>query len=191
LIPAREEDALRLQVKGRNLEVTDSIRSYAEQKLAKLNKQLGDATLAELELAVEKNPSIAANQVAEITVWTKGPTLRVREASADMRASIDQLTEKLVRQVRHYRDKRSFRGNRNHNVPVDEGAPPMAEDDELDRQIVKTKTFPDKPMTAEEAALQLELIGHDFFVFRNADTREINVVYRRRDGGYGLIEPQA
>ena len=99
MIPAREEDALRLQVKGRNLEVTDSIRSYAEQKLAKLNKQLGDATLAELELAVEKNPSIAANQVAEITVWTKGPTLRAREASEDMRASIDQLTEKLVRQA--------------------------------------------------------------------------------------------
>ena len=67
----------------------------------------------------------------------------------------------------------------------------MAEDDELDRQIVKTKTFPDKSMTAEEAVLQLELIGHDFFVFRNADTNEINVVYRRRDGGYGLIEPQA
>jgi ribosome hibernation promoting factor len=190
LIPAREEDALRLQVKGRNLEITDSIRSYAEQKLAKLNRQLGDATLAELELAVEKNPSIAANQVAEITVWTKGPTLRAREASEDMRASIDQLTEKLVRQVRHYRDKRSFRGSRNHNVPVDEGAPPMAEEDELEGQIVRTKTFPDKPMNAEEAVLQLELIGHDFFVFRNDDTGEINVVYKRRDGGYGLIEPQ-
>jgi putative sigma-54 modulation protein len=181
---------LRLQVKGRNLEITDSIRSYAEQKLAKLNRQLGDATLAELELAVEKNPSIAANQVAEITVWTKGPTLRVREASQDMRASIDQLTEKLVRQVRHYRDKRSYRGSRNSNVPVDEGAPAMA-DDELEQQIVKTKTFPDKQMTPEEAVLQLELIGHDFFVFRNADSGEINVVYRRKDGGYGLIEPQA
>ena len=191
MIPAREEDALRLQVKGRNLEVTDSIRSYAEQKLAKLNKQLGDATLAELELAVEKNPSIAANQVAEITVWTKGPTLRAREASEDMRASIDQLTEKLVRQVRHYRDKRSFRGRRNATLPVDEGVPPMAEDTELDSQIVRTKTFPDKAMTAEEAVLQLELIGHDFFVFRNAGTDEINVVYKRRDGGYGLIEPQA
>ena len=67
----------------------------------------------------------------------------------------------------------------------------MAEDDELDSQIVRTKTFPVKPMTAEEAALQLELIGHDFFVFRNADTGEINVLYKRRDGGYGLIEPQA
>ncbi|MBA3383896.1 MAG: ribosome-associated translation inhibitor RaiA [Actinobacteria bacterium] len=180
---------MRLQVKGKNLDVTDSIRSYAEQKLKKLDKQLNDSTEVELELAVEKNPSIAANQIAEATVWTKGPTLRAREASEDMRASIDQLTEKLVRQVRHYRDKRSHRGARNH-VPVDEGAPAL-QDDQLDQQIVKTKQFPDKPMSPEEAVLQLELIGHDFFVFRNAETGEVNVVYRRRNGGYGLIEPQA
>jgi putative sigma-54 modulation protein len=176
-------------VKGKNLDVTDSIRSYAEQKLKKLDKQLNEATEVELELAVEKNPSIAANQIAEATVWTKGPTLRAREASGDMRASIDQLTEKLVRQVRHYRDKRSHRGARNH-VPVDEGAPAL-QDDQLDQQIVKTKQFAVKPMTAEEAVLQLELIGHDFFVFKNAETDTVNVVYRRKNGGYGLIEPEA
>ena len=182
---------MRLQVKGRNLEVSDSIRSYAEQKLAKLEKQLGESTQVELELAVEKNPSISANQVAEATVFTKGPTLRAREASKDMRASIDQLADKLVRQVRHYRDKRSRRGSRhstNDHVTVDEGATTMA--DELEQQIVRTKQFPDKPMTPEDAVLQLELIGHDFFVFRNADTSEVNVVYRRHNGGYGLIEPQ-
>ena len=180
---------MRLQVKGKNLDVTDSIRSYAEQKLKKLDKQLNESTEVELELAVEKNPSIAANQIAEATVWTKGPTLRAREATEDMRASIDQLTEKLVRQVRHYRDKRSYRGTRNH-VPVDEGVPALQED-ELNQQIVKTKQFPDKPMSPEEGVLQLELIGHDFFVFRNAETGEVNVVYRRKSGGYGLIEPQA
>ena len=103
-----------------------------------------------------------------------------------MRASIDQLTEKLVRQVRHYRDKRSSRGARTH-VPVDEGVPAL-DDDQLEQQIVKTKQFPDKPMSPDEAVLQLELIGHDFFVFRN-ETGEVNVVYRRKDGGYGLIEP--
>jgi putative sigma-54 modulation protein len=188
-LTAHEEDALRLQVKGKNLDVTDSIRTYAEQKLKKLDKQLNESTEVELELAVEKNPSIAANQIAEATVWTKGPTLRAREASEDMRASIDQLTEKLVRQVRHYRDKRSRRGSRN-NVLVDEGAPPLQED-QLDQQIVRTKQFPDKPMSAEEAVLQLELIGHDFFVFRNAESGEVNVLYRRKNGGYGLIEPQA
>ena len=97
---------MRLQVKGKNLEVSDSIRSYAEEKLGKLDPQLHELTQVELELTVERNPSIAANQVAEATIWTKGPVLRAREASADMRASIDQLTEKLLRQVKHYRERR-------------------------------------------------------------------------------------
>ena len=102
---------MRLQVKGRNVEVSDSIREYAEQKLRKLERQLHDLTRVELELAVERNPSIAANQVAEATVFTKGPVLRARESSADMKASIDELTEKLLRQVEHYRDSRSRRGS--------------------------------------------------------------------------------
>jgi putative sigma-54 modulation protein len=97
---------MRLQVKGKNVELTDSIRSYAEQKFAKLNKQLADEVQVEVELAVEKNPSIRANQVAEATVFTKGHPLRAREATSDMRASIDGLTDKLLREVKTYRDKR-------------------------------------------------------------------------------------
>ena len=97
---------MRLQVKGKNLELTESIRSYAEQKFAKLNKQLADEVQVEVELAVEKNPSIRANQVAEATVFTKGHPLRAREATSDMRASIDGLTDKLLREVKTYRDKR-------------------------------------------------------------------------------------
>jgi putative sigma-54 modulation protein len=181
---------MKLQVRGRNVEVSDSIRSYAEQKLGKLASQLHELTQVELELLVERNPSIAANQVAEATVFTKGPVLRAREATGDMRASIDQLTEKLLRQVKHYREKRS--GRPAHKMAAhDGGMQPMANQaHEEGPQIVKTKQFAVKPMSAEEAALQLELIGHDFFVFRNADSDEINVLYRRRDGGYGLIEPQ-
>ena len=97
---------MRLQVKGKNLEVSDNIRSYAEQKLRKLDKQLGDLVQVEVELAVEKNPSIRENQVAEATVFTKGHPLRARAASSDMRASIDGLADKLVREVKEYRDKR-------------------------------------------------------------------------------------
>ncbi len=178
---------MRLQVKGKNLEVTDSIRSYAEQKLSKLDPQLHELTRIELELAVERNPSIAANQVAEATIWTKGPVLRAREASGDMKASIDALTEKLLRQVKHYRDRRNRRSARAHGSD-DGGTPAMAEVN--DSEIVRTKQFPVKPMSAEEAVLQLELVGHDFFVFQNAESSDVNVVYRRRDGGYGLIEPQ-
>ena len=97
---------MRLQVKGKNLEISDKIRSYAEKKLGKLDKQLAGEVQVELELAVEKNPSIRANQVAEATIFTKGPVLRAREATSDMRASIDGLTEKLLREVKTYKDKR-------------------------------------------------------------------------------------
>jgi putative sigma-54 modulation protein len=177
---------MRLHVKGKNLEVSDSIRRYAEEKLGKLNRQLHELTQVELELCVEKNPSIAQNQVAEATIWTKGPTLRAREASTDMKASIDQLTDKLLRQVEHYRAKRRRRQPRGDGIPT---GGPMAIEEEAGPKIVKTKQFTVKPMGAEEAALQLELVGHDFFVFRNDESDEVNVIYRRRGGGYGLIVP--
>src|SRR5215203_568645 len=154
---------MQLQVKGRNFEISEQIRSYAEGKLGKLDKLVKDPTRIELELLVEKNPSISNNHIAEATVFTKGPVLRARESSADMKASIDQLVEDTP------------------STPTDSETEPM---------IVKTKQFAIKPMTAEEAVLQMDLIGHDFFVFKSAETDEINVLYRRRDGNYGLIEPQ-
>jgi putative sigma-54 modulation protein len=179
---------MRLQVKGKNVEVSEAIRTYAEEKLGRLERQLADPTRVELELAVEKNPSIADNHVAEATVWTKGPVLRAKEASADMRASIDLLVDKLERQVSRYREKRQ-RGHRRENGRSPEPTSHTMTTEEGGPVIVKTKQFALNPMTAEEAVLQLELVGHDFFVFRNAESDEINVVYRRRDGGYGLIEP--
>src|ERR671934_335593 len=109
---------MRLQVKGKNVEVSDSIRRYAEEKMRKLDRKLHALTQVELELCVERNPSIAANQIAEATVWTKGPTLRAREASTDMKASIDQLTDKLLRQIEHYRAKRRRRQARGNGNPT-------------------------------------------------------------------------
>ena len=178
---------MELQVKGRNMEVSDSIRGYAEQKLGKLERQLSDGARVELELALERNPSISDNHVAEATIWTKGPVLRARESSADMKASIDQLTDKLARQIKRYREKRRRRASRGESV-----ARPAAEvvPEDVEPNLVKTKQFPVKPMSAEEAVLQLELVGHDFFVFLNSESSEVNVVYRRRDGHFGLIEPQ-
>ena len=181
---------MQLQVKGRNLEVSDAIRDYAEAKLGKLERQLKDPRV-ELELAVERNPSIAANHVAEATIWTKGPVLRAREASSDMRASIDQLVDKLERQVTRYKRKGRDRRRRaaRANGPSSDVTQVVA-DEEVEPMIVKTKQFAVNPLTPQEAVEQLELVGHDFFVFRNADSGEVNVVYRRRDGDYGLIEPQ-
>jgi ribosome hibernation promoting factor len=186
---------MRLQVKGKNVEVSEAIRTYAEEKLGRLDRQLADPTRVELELAVEKNPSISANHVAEATVWTKGPVLRAKEASSDMRASIDLLVDKLERQVARYREKRR---DHRHDAHRDGGgagngaadaATYTKTNEEGGPVIVKTKQFTLQPLSAEEAVEQLELVGHDFFVFRNAESDEINVVYRRRDGGYGLIEP--
>src|SRR6266516_764692 len=176
---------MQFQVKGKNLEVSDAIRSYAEAKLGKLERQLTDPRV-ELELTVERNPSIAENHVAEATIWTKGPVLRAREASSDMRASIDQLVVKLERQVNRYRSQGRSRRRRAPRTegPSVEPVPVVGEDSEP--VIVKTKQFAVKPMSPEEAVLQLELVGHDFCVFRNADSDEVNVVYRRRDGNYGL-----
>src|SRR5215210_8735792 len=146
---------MRLHVKGKNVEVSDALRDYAERKLGKLERQLNDGTRVDLELAVERNPSIAANHVAEAPIWTKGPVLRAREASGDMRASIDQLVEKLERQVNRYRTRNRSRRRRaaRANGPAPEAMQPLAE--EAEPQIVKTKQFTVYPMSAEEAVLQL------------------------------------
>jgi putative sigma-54 modulation protein len=118
-----EEATMQLHVKGKNLEVSDSIRSYAERKLAKLDKQVHELTRIEVELAVEKNPSVPENQVAEATVWMKGHTLRAREATRDMKASIDELTEKLLRQVREERDKKAAKRRSGDKHANDDGTP--------------------------------------------------------------------
>ena len=180
---------MRLQVKGKNVEVSDNIRRYAEEKLQKLDRQLHELAEVELELRVEKNPSIADNQVAEATVRTKGPTLRVTEASSDMKSSIDALTEKLLRQIDHVRGKQRKDWHQRDNGNQPGGSMSAQDEEQSAEQIVKVKQFSVKPMNPEEAVLQLELIGHDFFVFRSDESGDINVVYRRKNGGYGLIEP--
>ena len=180
---------MRLEVKGRNVEVNDSIRRYAEEKLDRIERQLPDETQIEVELTLETNPSISADHVAEATVWTKGSTLRAREASNAFETSIDQLSDKLERQVKRYREKRSRRGT-GRRANGQQAEEPTFSGEQLDRMIVKSKQFELQPLTPDEAAVELELIGHDFFVFTNAETGLTNVVYRRRAGAYGLIEPQ-
>jgi putative sigma-54 modulation protein len=177
---------MRLQVKGKNLEIPPAIREYAESKLAKLDRHLHETAQVELELSMERNPSIAEAHVAEATVWSKGPVVRARESSSDMKASIDLLVGKLERQVKRAREKRRRRLTRAPAAAPTPGSSAGSEEP----QLVRTKQFALKPMSPEEAVLQLELVGHDFFVFKNGDSGEVNVVYRRRAGDYGLIEPQ-
>jgi putative sigma-54 modulation protein len=182
-----------LNVKGRNVEVSDSTRGYAEEKFGKLKlqRQLSDPTEVEIELSLEHNPAIADDHVAEATIRTKGPTLRARECAPSYEAALDQLATKVERQVKRYKEKRSRKGTvrraNGHSVPEE----PNFSAEQLDRMIVKSKQFDLQPLSAEEAVLQLELVGHDFFVFLNEATLRTEVVYRRRDGGYGHIEPSA
>ncbi|MCL5734010.1 MAG: ribosome-associated translation inhibitor RaiA [Actinobacteria bacterium] len=188
---------MNLTVKGRNLVLTEATSSYAQEKIGKLGKYLADVTRCEVELWTEKNPSIPDNQVVEATIFTKGPTIRAREATPDVYTSIDLVFAKLERQVKKYRGKLVARSQGAHKeVLASEGfvAPEVSEVVEEETpapRIVKTKQFMIKPMTPEEAALQLELVGHDFYVFTNAESQETAVVYRRRDGNYGLIEAQS
>ena len=189
---------MELQVTGRNLDVTPAIVEYAERKLSRLGKLLSDSTPVELELSVERNPSIAESQVAEATIWTKGLVLRARETSTDMYASIDLMVDKLERQVKRYKDRRQrWRVRPRPHLAVEaEEVPPESDEGALELDgsadepvLVKTKRFNMKPMHPQEAALQLDLVGHDFFVFLSSETEQVAVLYRRRDGNYGLIEP--
>jgi putative sigma-54 modulation protein len=146
-----------------------------------------------VELIHERNPSIPAPEIAETTLFINGAVLKAREASVDMYASIDRMSDKLERQVRRYRGRQldRWQGQRERHAATVEAGSTIVHDEEEDigARIVRTKQFQMKPMSPEEAALQMELLEHAFFVFTNADTGEINVVYRRRDDNYGLIEP--
>jgi putative sigma-54 modulation protein len=187
---------VQLQVKGRNTSVTDALFEHAEQKLEKLARIMppwDDAVTVELELSVEKNPKIERSQIAEVTVRTKGPVLRVRESAEDMYTAIDLAARKLERQARRYRERRKDHGGK---APLDEVPALVAESFEgpgesgdEEPRLMKRKSFDMKPMTAEEAALNMDMLGHDFYVFRN-EAGEVNVVYLRRDGNYGVIVPE-
>jgi len=175
-------------VKGKNLEITPPLKEYALEKVGRIEKYFDRILKTEIEMSVEKNPKISENQVVEVTIFSNGPIIRARESASDMYQAIDLVSNKLEKQARRVKSKLIDRSHHAKN-PFKNSTPVFEEEEEKEPVIVKTKSFPLKPMTPEEAALQMELLGHDFFVFINADTEETNVVYRRRDGNYGLIEP--
>jgi ribosome hibernation promoting factor len=182
---------MEVTVKGRNISVTEALERYAFEKVVRVRKFFDDehsVSRAEVELIHERNPSISEREVAEATLFINGAVLKAREASEDMYASIDRMSDKLERQVRRYRGRQIDRWHGQLKNHVSEPEHVVVEE-EVEAKIVRTKQFQMKPMSAEEAVLQMELLGHDFFVFTSADTGDINVVYRRRDGNYGLIEP--
>ncbi|WP_333651849.1 ribosome hibernation-promoting factor, HPF/YfiA family [Lacrimispora sp.] len=170
-------------ITGRNIEVTSGLREAIEDKLGKLDRFFAPATEAIVRLSVQKDM-----QKIEVTIPVKGHIIRAEESSTDMYVSIDLVEEILERQLKKYKNKLI---DKKQNTPSFSAAFMEEEYQADDRvEIVKTKKFAVKPMDTEEACVQMELLGHSFYVFLNAETEEVNVVYKRKGGSYGLIEPE-
>ncbi len=179
-------------VKARHMDILPDVRAYAEEKVGKVARILnGLAMSVEIELYQERNRSIGEHQVAEVTVFTKGHILRARESASDMKAAIDKVAAKLERQARRFKEKVVDRHAGKIAPSSATVASAEAEPAVQEGLVVKKKRVDLKPMSEEEAILQLELLGHDFFLFASEETGVASVLYRRRDGDYGLIQPRA
>lgn len=174
---------MRYIIKGRNVEVTEGLKSAVTDKIGKLDKYFTEETEAYVTLSVEKE-----RQKVEVTIPMKGNTLRAEETNSDMYASIDLVQETLERQLKKYKNKIVDRKHSGEVFAPDFVEKDYEEDDSI--KIEKSKRFAVKPMDPEEACLQMELLGHNFYVFRNSETDEINVVYKRKGNTYGIIEPE-
>lgn len=175
-------------IRGQRFQVTEALRDYTEKKLSRLEKYF-DAPIAS-EITVTLSVTKGQHTV-EVTIPLVGVMLRAEEKSEDMYASIDLVVDKLERQIRKHKTKvnRKFRqGSGVRALFREEGSAVTVLEEEDDLELVRTKRFTLKPMDVEEAILQMNMIGHNFFVFANADSKEVNVVYKRSDGKYGLIE---
>ncbi|MBI2458876.1 MAG: ribosome-associated translation inhibitor RaiA [candidate division NC10 bacterium] len=174
---------MQFSVTGRNLDITLALRGYAEEKLSRLTRYLEPIVAMHVVLSVAKH-----RQIAEVTLRVRDLTIRAEEESDDMYSSLDLVAEKLERQILRYKERIAAHATRGSNRGGRAGLAASVAEEEP--RVVKTKRFAVKPAGVDEAILQMNLLGHSFYVFRNALTEEVNVVYRRRDGHYGLIEPE-
>ena len=189
---------MKLVIHGKNIEITDAIREYVNQKIEKaVNHFQTLTTQVDVHLSVACNPRINPQQVAEVTIYANGTIVRAEEGSESLYASIDLVADKIARQLRKYKEKRFDK--RHETVKVEENLSDqqpvidlaLDRTPELPATVVRTKYFAMPPMTVEAAMEQLELVDHDFYMFRNAETNEINVIYDRNHGGYGVIQPRS
>jgi putative sigma-54 modulation protein len=182
---------MKYNVRGENIEVTPAIREYVEKKISKLERYFTEAPDAKVNVNLRFNQDKSSK--VEVTIPLPQLVLRAEETNVDMYAAIDLITDKLERQIRKHKTKvnRKFRekGEPSFTFVATE-SPEALEYDEEDLELVRTKRFDLKPMDSEEAILQMNMLGHSFYVFTNSDTNRTNVVYKRKDGRYGLIEAQ-
>ncbi len=179
---------MNLIIKGKQFEVTESIDNYVRKKMNKLQKYFDQISEATATVSAEKN-----RHIFEVTLRAKRAIIRVEEESDNIYNSIDRAVDKLERQIIKYKEKLYYKYATEQNREKEPLTIEKIEFDtiaEQDRRIVKTKKFVMKPMSPEEASLQMDLLGHSFYVFNNEDTAQVNVIYKRKDGNFGLIEPE-
>lgn len=174
---------MNLVISGKNLDITEGLRSAVEEKIAKLERYFNESTEVHVTLSTEKN-----RQKIEITIPMKGSIIRAEEVSSDMYVSIDLVEEVIERQLRKYKNKLIDKAQNAAHLNQAFIEEDIEDDEEIN--IIRSKKFAMKPMDPEEACVQMELLGHSFFVFRNSETDEVNVVYKRKGNTYGLIEPE-
>ncbi|SHH50325.1 ribosome hibernation-promoting factor, HPF/YfiA family [Clostridium grantii] len=176
---------MKIIVSGKNIAVTEGLRDAVESKLSKLEKYFVPDVEVHATLSVQKS-----RHIIEVTIPFNGVILRGEESNEDMYVGLDLVTEKLIRQIRKQKTKLERRIHSGDSLRYQVLNDYVKEEEEKEGKIVKTKRFAMKPMTDEEAMLQIEMLGHNFFVYKNGDTNEVNVLYKRKDGNYGLIEPE-
>lgn len=177
---------MNIQFVGKNVEVTDALREVTEKKLNKLEKYFEEPLNGNVTFSTQKN-----NKTIEVTINIPGTIIRAEETSDDMYASIDKSIDILERQIRKYKTKLQKKYKEGSTIRFENVTPLQSEEVDSDKpNIVRRKRFIIKPMNYEEAVLQMELLRHNFFVFRSDETDEISVLYKRKDGDYGLIEPE-
>ena len=185
-----------ITVSGRKMNVTPAIRDYVDEKIGRSFEVFDSAAMdAEVVLRTEKNPAISLNAICEVTVNAKGAVIRVAESAEDMYAAIDLASDKVARQLRKYKtrivERRGGRGSIRHLQPDELDIPDVipTEPEEDDDLLVRLKEVEMEPMTEEHALVQTDLLGHDFFVYFDQDAHQIQVIYHRKNGGYGIIRP--
>jgi putative sigma-54 modulation protein len=171
---------------GRNVEVTDALRGYVQKRLSKLERFSSQIVDAKVVLSIKADGKFERRQRVEMQLNIPNGIIRAEEANADMYQAIDAATEVLERQLVKFKDKFVTRAHRGE-LPLPESL--IEEEDDFQPEIVRNKRFEMRPMNPEDAAAQMEALGHDFYVYTNPSTNAVNVIYKRRDGHYGLIEP--
>jgi putative sigma-54 modulation protein len=179
-----------IQVHGKNTQVGDEFRVLAIEKVAHAMRILDGAVAADVELTESQNPRVAERYRVEITSRSKGQTVRVEGHGGDDRTALDRAVAKFERQLRRLKERLVQRSRQSENKALNQFPAPTDEEEDQGRRIVRTKRFAMRPMTPEEAALEMEMLGHDFFFFLDADSGQHCVLYHRRDGSLGLIEPE-